>query len=448
MSEHLSSPSRTVDIDRFAAIRADFPIFAAPPVDGRPTLVYLDSAATSQKPRQVLDAWVGFLTGSNANIHRGIYDLSLRASDAYDGARAKVARFLNTASLDECVFVRNSTEAINLVAQTWGRSSIGPGDLIVATVMEHHSNLVPWQMLAAARGAELALAGITPEGALDLDHLAALLDRRPKLLAVTHASNALGSINDIAAISRLAHARGVTVLVDAAQSAPHLPIDVQALGCDFLALSGHKMLGPTGIGLLYGRQALLETMPPFLGGGGMIDRVDAATSTWAPAPERFEAGTPAIAEAVALGAAVEYLEGIGMAAVREHERALIAYALDELARIPEVTIFGARDPLRRTGIVSFTIAGMSARQAAAALDGEHIAVRSGQHCSQPLLRALGVDATIRASFYVYNTMEDVDRLVAGVRLAIAAAGAGAFDGAASDESCRDAVARHRAALTY
>jgi cysteine desulfurase/selenocysteine lyase len=431
---------------RFAALRDDFPIFAAAS-DGHPPLVYLDSASTSQKPRQVVTALTDFLTGTNANIHRGIYQLSLRASDAYDGARATVARFLNAAAPEECIFVRNTTEAINLVAQTWGRRSIGPGDLIVATVLEHHSNLVPWQMLAETRGAELLLAGIAPDGTLDLDHLARLLERRPKLVAVTHASNAIGTLNDIAAIIRLAHDAGAVVLVDAAQSAPHLPLDVQALVCDFLGLSGHKMLGPTGIGVLYGRRKLLEGAPPFLGGGGMIDRVDERSATWAPLPDRFEAGTPAIAEAVALGAAVEYLESVGMDAVREHERALIAQALEELARIPEVTIFGPRNPDQRTGVVSFTIAGASARQGAAVLDGENVAVRSGQHCSQPLLRTLGVNATIRASFYLYNTSADVDRLVAAVRLAASAASSGALAGAASDDGCRQAASRHRAPAT-
>jgi cysteine desulfurase/selenocysteine lyase len=432
-------------VDRFATLRDDFPIFAAP-ADGRP-LVYLDSASTSQKPRQVVTALTDFLTGTNANIHRGIYQLSLRASDAYDGARAAVARFLNAAAPEECIFVRNTTEAINLVAQTWGRRAIGPGDLIVATVLEHHSNLVPWQMLAEARGAEVALAGVTPDGTLDLDHLARLLERRPKLVAVTQASNAIGTLNDVAAIVRLAHDAGAVVLVDAAQSAPHLPLDVQALGCDFLGLSGHKMLGPTGIGVLYGRRELLDAMPAFLGGGGMIDRVDEHSATWAPLPDRFEAGTPAIAEAVGLGAAVDYLEGVGLAAIRDHERALISHALEELGRIPEVTIFGPRDPERRTGVVSFAIAGASARQAAAVLDGENIAVRSGQHCSQPLLRALGVEATIRASFYLYNTLDEVDRLAEAVRVVAAAANAGAFAGVASDEGCRQAAAEHRASLS-
>jgi cysteine desulfurase/selenocysteine lyase len=440
--EHAARPHPTTNISgRFDAIRDDFPIFSA--VDGRPPLVYLDSAATAQKPRQVLDALLGFLAESNANIHRGIYGLSLRASDAYDDARATIARFLNAASPDECVFVRNTTEAINLVAQTWGRTQVGSGDLIVSTVLEHHSNLVPWQMLAQERGAEIALAGMTPDGLLDLDHLAALLRRRPKLLAVTHASNALGTITDVARICALAHEHGVTVLVDAAQAAPHFPLDVQALDCDFLAMSGHKMLGPTGIGVLYGKRELLDAMPPFMGGGGMIDRVEATMSTWAPAPARFEAGTPAIAEAVGLRAAVDYLERIGMSNVLEHERAVIAYALDRLGQLPEVTIAGPGTAQLRTGVVSFNVAGLHARQVAAVLDGENIAVRSGQHCAQPLMRALGVDATVRASFYVYNTAADVDRLIDGVRLAIATADATAYDRAAFDESCRDAVARHR-----
>lgn len=444
MAPHFESPSTISTVDRFAAIRRDFPILAEHDGDDRRPFVYLDSAATSQKPRQVVDALVEFLTESNANIHRGIYGLSLRASDAYDAARATVARFLNATLPSECVFVRNTTEATNLVAQTWGRTAVGPGDLIVATVMEHHSNLVPWQMLAVERGAEIALAGITGEGVLDLDHLVALLQRRPKLLALTYASNALGSINDVSSICALARQYGVTVLIDAAQAAPHLPIDVQTLGCDFLALSGHKMLGPTGIGVLYGREELLNAMPPFMGGGGMIDRVGSTSSTWAPAPERFEAGTPAIAEAVALGTAVEYLESIGLDTVLDHEQTLIAYSLRQLERLPEVTIYGPRNPRLRTGVVSFNVAGISARQVAAVLDSENIAVRAGQHCAQPLLRALGVDATVRASFYVYNTLEDVDRLIDGLRLAIAVASTNPSGLIASDESCREAAARYRA----
>ncbi len=404
-----------------AAIRADFPILDQANEWGQ-ELVFLDSAASSQKPAAVLEALDDYHRHYNANIHRGMYALSERATARYEAARQRVAEFIGATSPRECIFVRNTTEAINLVAHSWGRRNVSAGDLIVLTVMEHHSNLVPWQLLAEERGAGLAHVQMDAEGRLDLDHLDTLLARQPKLMAFTHVSNALGTVNDAAEIVRRAHAAGAVVLIDGAQSVPHLPVDVRALDCDFLAFSGHKMLGPMGSGVLYGKLALLEAMPPFLAGGGMIGRVGLERSTWAEAPAKFEAGTPAVADAIGLGAAVEYLDGLGMEQVQAHVRDLTAYAIGRLGEVPGVTIYGPSGAGQRSGVVPFTVAGMPAHEVAAALDGENVAIRAGHHCCQPLLRALGVGAIARASFYVYNAEEDVDRLIAALERAIQALG--------------------------
>ncbi|MDP9366224.1 MAG: cysteine desulfurase [Chloroflexota bacterium] len=393
-----------------AAIRADFPILAQTDERGRP-LAFLDSAASSQKPAAVIEALAGYYRGYNANIHRGVYKLSERATQAYEQARHLVADFIGARSPRECVFVRNTTEAINLVAQTWGRRNLRAGNLIVLTVMDHHSNLVPWQMLAEETGAELAHVRITPDGRLDDAHLEELLRREPKLVAFPHVSNALGTVNDAAAIVRRAHEVGAVVLIDAAQSVPHLPVDVRALGCDFFAFSGHKMLAPMGVGVLYGKRELLEAMPPFMGGGSMIRKVELGRSTWADVPAKFEAGTPAVGEAIGLGAAVEYLGSLGMERVLAHEREVTAYALDRLAEVPGLRIFGPEDPEHRSGVVSFALGDVHPHDVAAILDEENVAVRAGHHCCQPLMRELGVVATTRASFYVYNTPKDVDQLV-------------------------------------
>jgi cysteine desulfurase/selenocysteine lyase len=398
------------------AIRADFPLLSQPAPDGN-ALVYLDSAASSQKPAAVIEALDAYYRTSNANIHRGVYRLSELATARYEEARQVVASFINAAAPRECVFVRNTTEAINLVAQTWGRQHVGAGDLIVLSVMEHHSNLVPWQLLAAERGAELAYVPLTNDHRLDLAAYEDLLKREPKLVAIAHVSNALGTVNDVAAIARLAHAAGATVLVDGAQSVPHLPIDVQALDVDFLAFSGHKMLGPMGSGVLYGKRALLEAMPPFMVGGSMIRKVGLTHASWADVPAKFEAGTPAVGDAIGLGAAIEYLTWLGIDRVLAHEQAVVGYALERLAELPGIVIYGPQDPAQRSGIVSFNLAGVHPHDIATILDAENVAVRAGHQCTQPLMDALGVVATTRASFYVYNTPEDVDRLVSALRLA-------------------------------
>jgi cysteine desulfurase/selenocysteine lyase len=397
-----------------AAIKADFPILNQPPSDGRKPLVYLDSAASSQKPAQVIETVSAFYETSNANIHRGVYQLSEKASVAYEAAREKVARFINAADARSCVFVRNTTEAINLVAWSWGRQNLKAGDLIIVSEMEHHSNLVPWHLIAEQTGARIEAIPLTDEHTLDLDRYRALLAKQPKVVAVGHVSNGLGTINDVAAIVRDAHTVGAVTVIDAAQSAPHLPIDVQGIDCDFLAFSGHKMLAPLGSGVLYGRQELLEAMPPFMGGGGMIRKVEIGRSTYADVPARFEAGTPAVADAVGLGAAVDYLNGVGLDAIQAHEKELLQYAVDGLASIPGLTLYGPSDISRRSGVLSFSVDGLHPHDVAALLDEDNVAVRAGHHCNQPLMERLGVVATTRASFYLYNTPEDVDRLVESV----------------------------------
>jgi cysteine desulfurase/selenocysteine lyase len=394
-------------------IRGDFPILAQQ-INGHP-LVYLDSAATTQKPRQVIDALVRYYATSNANIHRGIHTLGQRATDQYEGARVTTARHIGSHTPEQIVFTRNTTESINLVAHGWGNAQVNAGDEIVLTEMEHHSNIVPWQMLAARSGATLRYAGVTADGHLDMESLRSAIGRRTKLVAVTHVSNVLGTINPVSEIAEMAHRAGAALLVDGAQSAPHMPIDVEALGCDFFAFSSHKMLGPTGVGVLWARAGMLETMEPFLGGGDMISVVRPEASTWAPVPQKFEAGTPNIADVVAFGSALDYLAAIGMEQVRDHEMAVTAYALEALHRVEGVSIHGPLDVRDRGGVVSFTLEDIHPHDVSTVLDSRGIAIRAGHHCAQLLMRRLAVPATNRASFYIYTTPEEVDALVDGLR---------------------------------
>ncbi|MBO9324616.1 MAG: cysteine desulfurase [Roseiflexus sp.] len=393
-------------------LRREFPILNQV-VNGK-TLAFLDSAASSQKPRRVIDCLEDYYRRYNANVHRGIYRLSEEATFAFERARGKVARFINARSQREIVFVRNTTEAINLVARSWGDANLREGDRILLSIMEHHSNLVPWQMLAQRTGAKLEFLSIDGEGRLALDNLDAQLEG-VRLVAITQQSNVLGTINPVAEIARRAHAVGALVLVDGAQSVPHMPVDVQALDIDFLAFSGHKMCGPTGIGVLWGRRAILEQMPPFLGGGSMIKVVGLHESTYADVPARFEAGTPAIAEAIALGEAVDFLQEIGMDRIYAHERELLGYALERLTEIEGLRVYGPRTTEMRGSAVSFTLEGVHPHDVAAVLDGEGIAVRAGHHCAQPLHAHYDIPATTRASFYLYNIPEEIDRLVAALR---------------------------------
>jgi cysteine desulfurase/selenocysteine lyase len=393
------------------ALKARFPIFQAL---HRPPLVYLDSAATSQKPDVVLEAMNRHYARHNANIHRGIYRIAEEATKAYENVRRRAAEFIGAASPREIVFTRNSTEGINLVAHSWGRSKLQRGDAILLTEMEHHSNLVPWQMLAAERDIELRFIPVTPDGLLDLDRLPGLLaDGRVKLVGVVHISNVLGTINPIEEIARQASAAGAKLLVDASQSVPHRPVDVRALGADFLVFTGHKMLGPTGVGVLWARRALLEEMPPFLGGGEMIRDVRLDGFTTNDVPWKFEAGTMPIAEAVGFGAAVDYMTALGMPAVRDHEMRLTRYTLDALRdRFPDtLTIYGPLDTSVRGGAVSFLFDGIHAHDISQVLDEDAVCVRAGHHCAKPLMRQLGVPATTRASVYVYNDEADIDVLV-------------------------------------
>lgn len=394
-------------------VRADFPILQR---EVRPgvKLVYLDSTATAQKPLAVIEAMDKYYRWSNANIHRGVHTLGEEATALYEAARQRVARFINARKTREIVFTRNTTEAINLVAYSWGRSQLRPGDLIVLTEMEHHSNLVPWQILAVEKELCLEFVPVTEDGYLDLATYQRLLDQNPRLVAFTHMSNVLGTINPVAQMVELAHQVGALVLVDGAQSVPHMRIDVQALGVDFLAFSAHKMLGPTGIGVLYAREDLLEQMPPFLGGGDMIKKVQLRSFVPNEVPYKFEAGTPAIAEAVGFAAAIDYLEDVGMEAIATHERELVAYALERLATIPGLKVYGPPAE-HRGGVVSFSIDGVHPHDVAQILDREGIAVRAGHHCAMPLHEKLGVTATTRASFYLYNTLDEVERLVEAVR---------------------------------
>lgn len=397
-----------------ANIRADFPLLDQQ-INGHP-LAYLDSTATSQKPLVVLDAMDRYYRNINANVHRGIYQISEAATEAYEGARRTIGRFIGAKSAKEVIFTRNTTEAINLVAQSWGRANLKAGDRILLTVMEHHSNLVPWQLIAAQTGAELDFLTIDGAGRLVLDDLDSVLTERTRLVALTHMSNVLGTINPVETIIAAAHQVGALVLLDAAQSVPHLAVNVQSLNCDFLAFSGHKMCGPTGIGVLWARRALLEAMPPFLGGGDMIKRVGLRESSWNDLPWKFEAGTPAIAEAIGLGAAVEYLSSIGMAAIHEREQELTRYALEQFGALDGVCIYGPPAD-ERGGLVSFTLADVHAHDVAAILDTQGIAIRAGHHCAHPLHDIFGVPATARASFYLYTTEDEIDRLIRALVLA-------------------------------
>jgi cysteine desulfurase/selenocysteine lyase len=393
-----------------AAVRADFPILAQR-VNGRP-LVYLDNAATTQKPAAVLAALAEYYETYNANVHRAIHTLGERATEAYEAARARVARFLNAPDPACCVFVRNTTEGLNLIAYAWGQR-LRAGDEIVLTPMEHHSNLIPWQLLAQRTGAALRFIPLRPDGTLDLE--AAPIGPRTAVVSVTHVSNVLGTINPVRELARRAHAVGAVMVVDAAQSVPHMPVDVQALDCDFLTFSGHKVYGPMGIGVLYGRRALLEEMPPFLGGGEMILEVRLERATWNDVPWKFEAGTPNVAGAIGLAAALDYVEELGIAGIAAHERELTAHALALLADLPGVTVYGPRG--ERGALVAFTVEGVHPHDLSQVLDQEGVAIRAGHHCCQPLMRELGVVATARASFACYNTLAEVEALAAAVRKA-------------------------------
>jgi cysteine desulfurase/selenocysteine lyase len=387
-------------------IREDFPILRTM-VHGKP-LVYLDNAATTQKPRAVVDRIVRYYTHENANVHRGVHMLSERATDAYEEARRTVARLLNTADPKEIVFVRGTTEAINLVAQAYGRGHVGHGDEIIITVMEHHSNIVPWQMLCEEKGARLRVVPMTDEGELRLDAYAALLSERTRLVAVSHVSNAVGTVNPIAQITKAARARGIPVLVDGAQAVAHMRVDVQALDCDFYTFSGHKLFGPTGIGVLYGKAALLDAMPPYQGGGDMISSVTFERTLYNVLPYKFEAGTPDIAGAVGLAAAIEYVESVGLDRISRYERDLLAYGTRALAAVPGLRLTGTAS--EKSGILSFVLDGVHPHDVGTILDREGVAVRTGHHCCQPLMARLGVPATSRASLSLYNTREELDAL--------------------------------------
>ena len=396
------------DVER---VRREFPILRETPY-GKP-LVYLDSAASSQKPQSVIDATSRFYARDNANVHRGVHYLSERATEAYEGARAKVQGFLNAASVKEIVFTRGTTESINLVAQTYGRTQLGADDEVLVTAMEHHSNIVPWQMLCRERGAHLRVAPVTGAGELVLDELEALVGPRTKLVAVTHVSNVLGTINPIRRIVDIAHAAGARVLVDGAQAAPHLDLDVLALGCDFYALSGHKMYGPTGIGVLYGREELLEEMPPYQGGGDMVLSVSFEKTVYNKIPYKFEAGTPNLAGAVGLGAAVDFLGGLGHEALPAHEQDVLAYGLRALSEFPDLRLIGTTPA--KASVVSFVLDGVHSHDIGTVLDRQGVAIRTGHHCAQPLLNRLGLAATARASLGCYSTRDDIDALVAGLK---------------------------------
>ena len=398
-------------------IRAEFPALQQE-VHGKP-LVYLDNAATTQKPRVVIDAIRRYYEHDNANIHRGVHALSERATAMYEQAREAVRGFIHAKSVAEVIFTRNATESINIVARAWGDANVRAGDEVLITAIEHHSNIVPWQMLRDERGIVLRYIPMLPDGTLDLEAARRLIGPKTKLLSITAMSNALGTIVPLHEIIPLAKAQGATVLVDGAQSVPHLAVDVQALGADFLAFSGHKMLGPTGIGVLWGRFELLDAMQPFLGGGDMILTVSMERSTWAEVPAKFEAGTPNIADAIGLGAAVDYLAALGMDAVRRHEVEITDYALRRLADVPGVTIFGPMDAEQRGGVVSFELEGVHPHDVGQVLDTKGVAIRTGHHCAQPVMAALQVPATARASFYIYNTTEEVDTLASAIESAAA-----------------------------
>jgi cysteine desulfurase/selenocysteine lyase len=410
MAIEATAPGPTLDP---VALRRDFPILQQE-INGHP-LIYLDSASSSQKPQAVIDAVDGYYREYNANVHRGIYTIGEKATAAYERARATVGRFINAPDSHEIVFTRNATEAINLVAYSWGRRNVGRGDAIVLTEMEHHANLVPWQLLVQEVDGDLEFIPITDDGQLRLDVFEVLLRLRPKLVAFTHVSNTLGTINPVREMTEMAHAAGALVLVDGAQAVPHVPVDVGEIGCDFYAFSGHKMLAPMGSGALWARRELLESMPPFLAGGEMIREVHLRRSEFNEVPWKFEAGTPAVADAIGLGVAAEYLMDIGMDAVRAHERALVSYALEALPReVPQIELYGPLDPDRRGGVVPFNLPGIHPHDVAQVLDRYGIAVRAGHHCTMPLHERLDLAATARASFSVYTTTDDIDRLASGL----------------------------------
>jgi len=395
-------------------IKSDFPILAREIRNGIP-LVYLDSAATSQKPQQVIDAMNNYYQFSNANIHRGVHTLAEEATGLYEGARKKVANFINAKSEKEIIYTRNTTESINLVAQTWGKKNLGEGDVIVLTEMEHHSNLVPWQMVAAEKNLRLEFISVLDDGLLDLQSYMELLGKSPKLVSFTHMSNVLGTINPVKEMINLAHQAGALTLVDGAQSVPHFSVDVRDLDADFYAFSAHKMLGPTGFGILYGKEKLLEAMPPFMGGGDMIKKVLLRSFKSNDLPHKFEAGTPAIAEAVGMGAAVDYLQAIGMDNIAVHEQELTNYAFLKLSEIENLKIFGNYN--NRGGVIAFELGIIHPHDVAQILDRHGIAIRAGHHCAMPLHEKFGIPATSRASFYLYNSSEDVDRLIEGINIA-------------------------------
>ncbi len=396
------------------AVRADFPILHQMHHDDVP-LIYLDNAASSQKPRQVIETLDDYYRRYNANVHRGVHKLSEEATAAYERARIKVRQFINAASKREVIFTRGTTEGINLVAQSWGRANLKAGDVVVSTVMEHHSNIVPWQLLAAEKGIVVKYVPLLPDGTLDLEEYARLLRDKPvRLVAVMHVSNVLGTINPVADMARRAHEAGALILVDGAQSVPHMAVDVQAIDADFYAFSGHKMVGPTGIGVLYGKRDLLEAMPPWQGGGDMIATVRLDGSTWNDLPYKFEAGTPIIAGAIGLGAAVDYLSELGMDKISAHEHALTEYALERLSEVPGLTLLGPTDAGKKGGVAAFTLDGVHAHDVAQILDTHGIAVRAGHHCAMPLHEICGATASARASFYLYNTVQEVDALISGL----------------------------------
>ncbi|HOA25276.1 MAG: cysteine desulfurase [Aggregatilineales bacterium] len=396
-----------------SAVRADFPVLAR---ELRPgiSLVYLDSAATSQKPEIVIETMNEYYRRYNANVHRGVHQLSEEATAAYESARKRIASFINASTPREVIFTRNTSEGINLLAQAWGRSTLKPGDVVISTQMEHHSNIVPWQILAEQTGIEVRWVPITDDGYLDMEAYHNMLDERVKLVTFAHMSNVLGTIQPVREMTAAAHAVGALVHVDGAQGVPHLPVDVQALGVDFYTFSGHKMLGPTGIGVLWGRLDLLDRMPPWMGGGDMIKRVTLEGSAWNDLPYKFEAGTPSIAEAIGLGAAIDYLEGIGMETIHAHEQAITAYALERLAEVPGLHVLGPTNPAEKGGVAAMILDGIHPHDVAQILDHEGVAVRAGHHCAQPVHQRYQVVASTRASFYLYTTFEEIDRLIEGL----------------------------------
>ena len=402
-------------VQKLAEIRAQFPVLERE-VHGKP-LIYLDNAATTQKPLSVIQALDEYYRRYNANVHRGVHTLSEEATAAYENARLRIARFVNAPSPKQVIFTRNATESINLVAHTWGRANLGPGDEVLITEMEHHSNIVPWQILQEQLGFTLRHIPLTSQGTLELSQLDGLVNERTKLVSFVHVSNVLGTVNPVARLVEAARSVGAKVLIDAAQSVPHMPVDVQALGADFVVFSGHKMAGPTGIGVLYGRRELLEEMPPFLGGGDMIREVKLSGSRWNALPYKFEAGTPSIAQGIGLGAAVDYLNQVGVDWIWEHERTLVRYAYEQMSQVEGLRILGP-GPEERGGLIAFTLEGVHPHDLAAILDMDGIAIRAGHHCAQPLHDRYGMVASARASFYLYNTLEEVDKLVAGLEKAV------------------------------